>query len=169
MKRTTIIAITFFMGACGDVTQIKPDRYVHPDLTELVDQFRADAEARQVDTSAGFGKLRIINFVDSLVTSKKVDGSHSRAIGVCKYYKSKYVRGVYWREIYLERSVYEKTIEKNPKFFEALVYHELGHCVLDLEHVTKWSSIMHSKVPPFSSEKFKVKWPEMVDELFEMP
>jgi hypothetical protein len=49
-----------------------------------------------------------------------------------------YNRGKYYKEIFIERDVFKKNIW----FIHQVIYHELGHCVLDLRHADKRNNLM---------------------------
>lgn len=109
--------------SCGT---LKPDSWIHPDLAEYYSRFLDEANKRGVRVYSG---PIIIKFVGEL---------EGTVIGRCDSYLHK-------REVLIESSFWNTSNEYDR---EILVFHELGHCLLDQDHRdhrigTRHASIMN--------------------------
>lgn len=85
---------------------------IHPDFKEYVDQFKLDCP------QANMKKLAMLAWS----TGVRTENTPTR-LGTCSYYPERQI------DIAIEL---RGTLE--PILMKMLVYHELGHCVLDLDH-----------------------------------
>lgn len=130
------ILLSFAMTACGAPTpMVQKDSTLH----EMVQDYFKEAWAKEKSNGNRY-KLGSITYVDSY------EGSPPRnQIGEC----------------FTDRYIYNITILRglSPDVGRAAVYHELGHCVYDLDH-TKESGIM-SAIIPIRGAVSEEEWEEM--------
>ena len=119
-----IAAVLAFLNGCGtagepetvDMRTVlranKPstDLYIHPDFVDTVNQFAEDCP------NADFSQIHSIRY------AAIQDAQHQFRIGTCYFGDSIQILDT------LESAPYD------PIIMRALLYHELGHCVLGLEH-----------------------------------
>lgn len=157
------------LSSCGESShdwkdRVSPTPYDIPskeefdlEIQDIITLFREDANTHQVDVTEGFERLKAARFNDEDFND---NNDNDRAVGRC--YNVSDFRG---RPLYSR--LYIKTSWKNqkgkPYSFKGLVYHELGHCILGLDHST-YQGIMF---PSLSTESFyKSNWPDLVNGLF---
>lgn len=94
-------------------------------------------------------RMREVSILDRL------DGMDENTVGVCIY-------GYEGRRVALLRSYWNDTNVYNRR---GLFFHEMGHCLLDLEHVDQNTvDIMTPTLPP--TKEFKYNWSFLVEKLF---
>jgi hypothetical protein len=161
--QVTGLAATLLLG-CGAMDG--PDKFFDPDLTPFLEKFISEANDNGVDMP-GLGELKILRFVDNF--DKRVGGKH--ILGLCKKRERKGLdlvsRSRRWREVLIKRSVAGSAVVDN-KVLEYIIYHELGHCLLNLDHSPPLSAprIMRAKVSLTSGDWLRENWTAVVGELF---
>ena len=168
----SILFSSFLLVACGpggpldvnkvhkvnpetpSVNQATPSLPEDRDLVMLTYEFYADAQALGRPTDR---KVESISFVDEFV-----DGGERYVIGRCNIWT------------YPDGAVAKKTIQLLSSFWQkaspickaSLVYHELGHCALDLDHAgDDDKAIMRPTI--FCGEYAEDNWLDLVKALFQ--
>jgi hypothetical protein len=127
--------------------------YIDPRLQHIVDDYLA---YKQINTGVGtFNEdIKFIGVVHDSVIERMFNDEYDKkyTIGIC--YKPekrlvRYDRMVRDRFIYLRESIYN---DPNKKIAYSVVFHELGHCDLDLEH---GEGVLMSNEPVLPLEQFK--------------
>ncbi len=90
----------------------------------------------------------------SLTLKDKLRGVDEDVIGFCQIYQT----GV--RFVQLQNNF----ASKHSLQFKALVWHELGHCLMDLDHVDTKFSIMNSRGA--REERLSASWAKLAREMF---
>lgn len=93
----------------------------YPDVAEAIDKFEK------------LFKLKVD--IDVKVTEKLLGQTKKEVVGVC-YYFPKHIE------------LLERHIKLFPEYTEELVFHELGHCIMKLEHDNSRLNIMTSYLLP---------------------
>lgn len=161
MSHRVVFLVPFVAAACGapiDSTGITP-RYVphvnqsmptlpHDDEVEMIaHEFYADAQALGVEVDKN---VQSITFVDSY-------GKCSQVVGQCEYYGDNE-----YKAVTILKSAWERG---TPQFKKTLLYHELGHCALNLDHTAGTeTAIMNPHV--LSDYEAASTWFDLVVELF---
>ena len=98
-------------------------------------------------------KVRSINFVDSF--DEKTD-PHKSVAGVCWWSKLS-------RKIEIKRNIAEPGSTKE----KALIFHELGHCLLDLGHSDPNTKMLMNPYL-FDEKTYASNWTQLQNELFQL-
>lgn len=141
--------------ACGPRTQVEHKPTIAAEVQGYVDQFLADADSRNL-----LGTM--VNEYFELDEIYLGDTGSPNAIGMCYIgYRSRWV-------------VLDPAFQGSPRMWRTLIYHELGHCLLNLDHypseididTTENKSsidIMNPSLPLLTEEE----WGPLVDRLFQ--
>lgn len=139
MVLTTMIAACV---ACGTKdTYQKPSEPVLVEKAPAIDQelkpyvamFMHDCEARRTDCKTRLSKIleiRAVNIPDFNEKDNEV------VIGLC-------YDGFLYKRVEINKAI----IHYHVKYLQTLIYHELGHCMYDLEHENKTDTIMSPVMP----------------------
>lgn len=106
-----------------------------------------------------------------LCSQRVTGGYYQKKVAGVTYY-SEYVEAT-WDEVYiLDQDRWSPYYLETPnkvrsQYLRWVVFHELGHCVLNLSHIDDRSSIMYEKVPMVPPETLDNDWPTMVKSFFE--
>jgi hypothetical protein len=95
--------------------------YIHPDFVDTVEQFEADCPAAQLSN------VRSINYANVR------DSDHPDRVGVC-----------YFGD---EVQIHTEVAGLHPALQRAIMYHELGHCLLELDTHVGMMEGMHIMNP----------------------
>ncbi|CAB5221113.1 hypothetical protein UFOVP244_84 [uncultured Caudovirales phage] len=120
---------------------------VDPDLYSTVMDFFRDAKAHRADYCP---RLNGITMVDTVADMGYEPGS--LVIGVCKWPRQINILRPYW-------------YQASPTLRAALIYHELGHCLLNLDHSSPENINIMAPVI-LSEEILEDHWSALVDKLF---
>lgn len=90
---------------------------IHPELRGYVEDFLIDCDGYGADLS-DLAALRYVDFAEQM------EGSD---VGICWIIRSKVLQRTWATAIEVERM-------ENETMQRALMYHELGHCILNLDH-----------------------------------
>lgn len=96
--------------------------------------------------------LKSITTVDDLRTEN--------VVGVCIDYFNERTGETVYREIQIRRKDYSDVCLRN------LMFHELGHCILNLEHTEPNSGTIMQPSFSCSDEEILYNWPNKVRQLF---
>jgi hypothetical protein len=164
------ISLLTLLVACGQENTIISRRAPEPPpvtlkvddalLKRYVDEFYQLCVDRNHSTCLDrFKKLESVAFVDATTIQNGEPGAENRA-GVCYVWSDQYNR-IHKTQIQV------LNIEWDPKVLEGLIYHELGHCVLGLDHVQGGKNNPKMMNPyVYYAELYLEYWQQMVDELF---
>lgn len=146
-----LILMALALVGCGPREEVVIDARSKYDqrLRPYVAMFFADAFSRGIFLSDAALEYRI--------KKQPLEEEMPNAVGIC--YRSK--SGAY-QKIVIGEEYWERAGE-----FErlAIMYHELGHCVMGIGHVPAHPSLMYPRV--YGEEYLKVWFEKMADDLFE--
>jgi hypothetical protein len=157
MKNLMII-LAMFLGACGRETEIIVETPDYPpnlkvygaqeSAKELVEKFRQEGWSRGVpiDTS----RVTLYFTKDEITVSEAIT-----TLGAC-YKPDNQRRTVIINENHWENSDGIKRM--------VLIFHELGHCILNKDHDDTKLSIMNSKIIP--GYEFSAQATDLIDDIF---
>lgn len=134
------VMLSMVLSGCG----ISPP-IINPELSKYIQEFTSDCGNHGANL-ANLTALRYVNFTDD------IDGEGG-SVGVCWQGVSTY-NYLWFTSIEVKRMPTE--IEQ-----KALMYHELGHCVLALDHVP--DTIMSTNM--LGAEAYSADWDNMVEAL----
>ena len=165
MKNLVIYALAYFLGACvacgtQDIFEPTPtytapvnktyETEIDEVLYPFVAMFLKDCEARRTDCKKKLERIKEIKVVDI----PDVDKSDKEVvIGLC--YDT-----LFNRRVHINRAI----IDYADRYLQALMYHELGHCMYGLDHLKQSDRIMSPAMPPLLV--LINQWEELVEELF---
>lgn len=130
---------------------------VNPELKAIWDDFQADAPKHNASLQAG---LQDVDWVDTLDSSGQQNGAHT--IGLC--YWIMYNDGTKASHIRILKYPYEDgSTPWDPLQLRTTVYHELGHCLLGLEHTPQNSYQIMDPVVSLTTEQMEDNWTNLVN------
>lgn len=124
---------------------------IDPEVQEFVDQFMHDCQLRRKDCYQKLSRVREIKVIEMVTFAEEEPGE---TIGRCYY-------GTLSSTIHLSKDA----MRYADRYIKALVYHELGHCMYDLDHVERPGAVMSPYLPPLLYLVFQ--WDALLDEFFE--
>lgn len=143
-----LLTAATLLSACGR-------QEIAPEFSQLVSQFEADATARGVNVRVG-ASIRFGIPAGGIQSVQNVPVE-----GRCEW-------GLFGatRTIYIDRALWDIGLTN---LQTVVLYHELGHCELNREHVEGVVSIMNAEVSQASAEFLHPeKQAALLDELFEV-
>jgi len=165
MKNLVIYALTYFLGACvacgtQELFESTPP-YTTPvnktyktEIDEIlypfVAMFLKDCEARRTDCKKKLERIKEIKVIDMPDLN---ESDNEIVIGLC--YDT-----LLNRRVHINRII----IDFSNQYLQALMYHELGHCMYNLDHLKQPDKIMSPEMP--SLLVLMSQWEELVEELF---
>lgn len=146
---TTLIGI---LVACGTFEQppVHTEQDIDSRLQPYVDQFLQDCETRRADCRTKFAKITSIKVHKAFPLS---DDITEDTIGLCQLSRRRN-----W--IMIKEEVFDRFDEH----VRALMYHELAHCVYELDHVPEKNKLMSTHMPDILTVVYK--WDKLVNEMF---
>lgn len=164
-----MILLTFLLFSCGEEKPIINRSGVYPEYYENFDlEFRQIVMEFETDAAKNFTSYDASNVKSIKMVGDKLswidDEANKTAVGIC-YYR---MDGV--GEIQIKSSHWEKISYAEKK---QMLYHELGHCVMNLDHDDKFyqwpcgnaRSIMNSYV--LNKEMIDRCWSDMLINYFQ--
>ena len=142
MRSSTIILISLFVS-CGECSK----SYIDPALAPYVSEFKDDMRSYYKDTKRPGRALQVVKF------SNLAPG----LAGTCKVMEAESIN-VYYMEIHISNKLRDGADD----FLRRTMYHELGHCLLDLDHVEGKPSLMNSTI----NDSYGASIPELIEQLF---
>ncbi len=159
---------TINLGVLGSKPAPLPDIYYDPDLYAFASEYINDAKIRGVEVSTRtIEQLRIIKWVDTLSV-----GEGAGVMAACSRY---YVTAqsfffqttqVVWTMIEVLRSKTLRYTGGDRILLRELMYHELGHCLLEQPHLPEGVEGIMSAVFVEGSHRALKTWPQLVDDNF---
>lgn len=165
MKYLVLYAMAYLLGACvacgtDDIFRAAPtyttptNRIYETDIDEelelFVNLFMADCDKRRTDCKKRLERIKEIKVVD-IPDLDKTD--NELVIGLC-------YDNIFNRRVHINRAV----IDFTDRYLQALMYHELGHCMYGLDHLEQSDRLMSPAIP--SIIVLIEDWPELVEEFF---
>jgi predicted metal-dependent hydrolase len=123
---------------------------IDEELELFVALFMADCEAKRKDCKYRLNKIKEIKVVDMPDLDKS---DNEMVIGLC--YDS-----LFTKRVHVNREI----IHYADRYLQALVYHELGHCMYGLDHVEESDKLMSPAMPSFTA--LMRDWGKLVEEMF---
>ena len=120
----------------GLVKNSIPNRNIDADFKDIISEFRKDLELHKVTYDATkFDLLKVVTVVDEMPKNY-----HKDAVAICRKVKKKNkgffgTRSYSWLEIKVDKESYLNYKQHDENKLKILLYHELGHCILDLHHL----------------------------------
>lgn len=157
-----------------------PARAYDRELAPVVDEFLATARAfgRKIDGKV-LDRLRIVAYVDDLV-QKRLDYGQPAAdgddvAGTCTDAEVEDVQGImklrwkvterHWSEVWIAASFKPRSADDR-LILRELVFHELGHCLLGLEHYAGREHRIMSPSVSDDPQGLAASWAALTKELF---
>jgi hypothetical protein len=174
----TIGLLALSSTACRQKQQELPSPYRDPYLEGYIDAFVSDAAAHGIAINGDkIGQLRVVKFVDSVEQQKQAYGQPSggdELAGACTdvVVDNTLNAGIYksgerktWQEIWISNSITGKA--PTPALvLKELMYHELGHCLLGLDHAAQAPHQIMSPNVSGDAEYLQKNWGRLLRELF---
>lgn len=158
-----------------------PDKYHDARLQFYLDEFVADAQKNGVTVSAGIVEsLRVMKFVSDVDQEKLARGQavsgDSGTIGTCASFseqksmnagfKTFYTKANGWSEVWIDDELDAKN--SHPMALKELIYHELGHCLLGLDHVQPKPHSIMSPEMSLNGKWLTSNWDSLIEDFFEL-
>ena len=121
-------------------------------LRPYVDQFMRDCAARRTDCEE---QLRWVKEIKAVDMRKMQAPSGNMVIGLC-----------YINHIYHRVHINKKILHYGSSYIRAVVYHELGHCLYNLDHSPNQGDLMFEVIPDIFT--LSEEWPRLMAGLFAM-
>lgn len=167
-----------FSIACRPKQQKAPLAFVDPYLETYIDNFVRDAASRGVIISdRRVSDLRVVKFVESVEKQKQAYGQASSGdplAGACtdvvvdnrtQMPLFKIGKRQFWQEIWVSNTI-TGSAPTSPWVLKELMYHELGHCLLDLEHAAPVPHRIMSPSVSGDANFLANNWEQLLDDLF---
>lgn len=175
------VGMLLFVG-CGKKNKSSnmPSRYMDARLQFYLDEFVIDARNHGVNID---GKredaLRVLKFVDNVDEEKRSRGQSVSAeagtIGTCaSFEEQKTINTGFktiktdsydWNEVWIDKNMASST--SHPLALKELIYHELGHCLLGLDHVQPKPHKIMSPEMSLNGKWLTSNWDSLMTELFD--
>ena len=145
MKMQLLLFTMLFYGCISPFSDQRI--YSVPDeLTYYYDSFVNDAKKHGINYSNADIVIQLVDFDAGL------SGLHAD-------------RSDYIKQIQIDRDVYNAN-KSDTSTLKWLIYHELGHALLNRDHLQDCNSIMHPYFMMCSTQEFRVQESKMIEELF---
>ncbi len=167
MSRILVFLLPIVAVACGQVESIANNETAIPrvnrqtpslpdnaDVAMIVMQFYGDAQALGKKTARN---VKSISFVTKFADKEEGDST----VGECIVYSNEQGKVIY-KELQLLQPYWG---EASWQTKETLLYHELGHCALNLDHVNQGSGAIMEPTVLFDSFASS-NWPRLVKNEF---
>lgn len=167
---------------CGKKSKASsmPDRYMDARLQFYLDEFVTDARNHGVTIDSDReDSLRVLKFVDNVDDEKQSRGqavsAEAGTIGTCASFeeqktfnagfKSIKTDAYDWNEVWIDNDL--AAVTSHPLALKELIYHELGHCLLNLEHVQAKPHKIMSPEMSLNGKWLTSNWDHLMTELFD--
>ena len=147
------VMVKILYGVPGPILPIHTQ--VDDELKPYYEQFVNDAGIRRTKLNTGLETVKVVNEIESPDKDKG-----TRVIGVCIWHY--YDNGVAVRNIEIVKSLLSDPIQ-----LRLVVYHELGHCLLNLDHTPNNSKQIMDPISNLSDEYVTQNWNDLVNYEFE--
>ena len=175
------VSIGFVMllsTACRPKVHEVPKPFVDPNLERYIESFVADAASYGiVITGDKINNLRVVKFVDSVEQQKQAYGQPSGGeslAGACTdvVVDTRNQAGIYrtgerksWQEIWISNTI-TRSASAPSLVLKELMYHELGHCLLGLDHAAAAPHKIMSPAVSGDINFLEKNWVRLLDEFF---
>lgn len=179
-KTLFLVLVLSMLAACAKKKKQEPERFIDPYLATYIENFVADAQSHGVSLSgASLDRLRVVKFVDSVEHMQRMYGQAASdgdgLAGACTDVATDNrvaAAGIQvageekrWQEIWIANSITNNGDAPAPVLRE-LMYHELGHCFLGLEHAAPAPHKIMSPSVSGNVAFLSKNWERLVAELF---
>jgi len=154
-----LISIIFLVSCGGEIS--KPGHYWNPELEEYYWMFVDDANYYGA-TPLPKETVQVMDFADAYTKYPGVEQGKD-TLGTCLFGKAgkfilatKPIQQEEWREILI------KITSLPEQKLKLLMYHEFGHCFLNLEHVDNKNHIMY----PYLNDNPLLDWEHSLETFF---
>lgn len=157
-----------------------PDRFMDTRLQFYLDEFVIDARSHGINIDGDRAdSLRVMKFVDSVDDEKKSRGqavsAEAGTIGTCaSFEEQKTINAGFktiktdsydWSEVWIDNDLAAES--SHPLALKELIYHELGHCLLNLDHVQPKPHSIMSPEMSLNGKWLTSNWDHLMKEFFE--
>lgn len=158
MRVMALLAIT--LSACGTTAPYKtissPYRVSDPILDEFMERCHAHGGELSELCDENLRVLRSITVVREIVSESQPPS----IVGICRINVNGL--GAEVRDVEIKEEARRKM---PPATYKALLFHEFGHCLLDLDHTHDPDDLMYPQLPEDSV--IAARWDAMSEDLFE--
>lgn len=144
-----LIVLFAMLVSCLSVKRTEPES-VDSRLQRFVTEFFLECSARRSDCKKALASIESIQVVDKL---SDFDPGDEGVIGRC--YISLYRKKI---------EILKEVLWKPDRYIKALVYHEIGHCAYNLDHVRETDELMSEYMPGMPALVFR--WEAMLAQFF---
>jgi len=151
-------------AACGtsDIRQVEPrlqptpvdaparETFIDEDLRLYVELFMNDCEARRTDCEEKLKLVEEIRLVEIPDLNKQ---DKEMVVGLCYL-------NFFSNKVHISKAVFSF----GHKYVQTIMYHELGHCMYDLDHEKKDDMLMSAMMPDLTV--LLQDWPQLLDDFF---
>ena len=128
---------------------------IRPHLSEFIEFCKSSTPSNRDTCSKNMETFYGISFADHPIQKGKPE-----VVGICQFYE--YAGKVIARKITISKSMVDSTSLR----FKSLIWHELGHCLLDLNHIPTTNRI-HIMNPVLINEiELGRQWSRLVNAFF---
>jgi len=181
LNRMLSIPLMLFVISCAKPKESAklPAKYFDARLQFYLDEFVSDARNNGVVIrDSVIESLRVMKFVSNVDQEKLARGQSvsgdSGTIGTCASFseqksmnagfKTFYSKSSGWSEVWIDSEL--DTKKTHPMALKELIYHELGHCLLGLDHVeAKPHSIMSPEMS-LNGKWLATNWESLIKDFF---
>ena len=171
----------FLIVGCGQINSSSklPDRYLDAKLQIYLHEFLIDAKTLGVAIDQRLSNaLRVMKFVTNVDDEKVSRGQEVSGepgtIGTCANFdEQKSVNAGFrtlnskqsaWSEVWIDDDLFSKATDSLA--LKEIVYHELGHCLLNLEHAQQNPHTIMSPQMSLDGKWLSSHWQDLVKGLF---
>lgn len=133
-------------------TDVTYETEIDEELKLFVALFMQDCKERRTDCEYRLNRIKEIKVVD-MPDLDKTD--NETVVGLC-------YDGLFVKRVHVNRDI----IDYADRYLQALMYHELGHCMYGLDHLEESDKLMSPAMPSFTT--LLRNWRPLVDEMFAM-
>lgn len=181
MLKTGFLLLALLPVGCGKAgdKSAMPDRQLDTRLQFYLDEFRTDAQKYNVHIDGAlFDSLRVMKFVPDVDAEKIARGQElsgeEGTIGTCATFqedktintgvRTLRTKSLSWSEVWIDTDLASE--QSHPMALKELMYHELGHCLLGLDHVQPKPHAIMSPEMSLNGRWLTQNWAALLTEFF---